>query len=332
MKKILSVLIALILTVSCFVLPTSALAVKADWTLATGPATLEMTEEGPTLSTTEGQSFVINSADIITVNDFECTFTVARDDDENKHTVYLTLNMSRSHAGNNSGALFLILYFEDRYTLKMEGQILHTGLLLQPTYEYFSVDTTKPITVRGKIVDANHYSVTVDGDSQGDYTFEIPVNYPFHQKLEGNAFFGFGIGGSSEWNENLPTKSITIKSVNGKDYTGLPEDAKKPATDNNEATGDENQDANIGTNNNANSNSSANGVSSDIVIILVIAIAVLFLLVVAVVVFLVIYMLKQKKKEEERKARARAKKAARLAKEKAEAEAEAAEENTTTEE
>ena len=81
MKKILSLIVVLVLTASCFMLPTSALAVKNDWTMATGPATLEMTEEGPTLSCTEGRSFAINTADMIDVDGFECTFTISRSDD-----------------------------------------------------------------------------------------------------------------------------------------------------------------------------------------------------------------------------------------------------------
>jgi len=329
MKKFLTLIVSLVLAVSCFMLPTSALAVKADWTMATGPATLEMTEEGPTLSCTEGRSFAINTADMIDLNNFECTFTVGSSDDSNKVSAAITLNMSRSHAGNNSGAPFLLLYFEDRYTLKMEGQILHTGLLLKPTYAYFSVDTTKPITIRGKIVDANHYSLTVDGDTTSHYTFEIPVNYPFHQQLDGKAFFGFSICGAGEWNEDLPTKYMTIKSVNGKDYTGLPEDAKKPAADdktedNTDGTGT------IGADNNATNNSinNSDNVTADnnLVLVLIIVVAVMFVIVIAVVVFFIIYVMKQKKKEEERKARARAKKAARLAKEQAEAD------NSTSEE
>lgn len=320
MKKILSLLIALVLAVSCFMLPTSALAVKADWTLATGPATLEMTEEGPTLSCTEGRSFAINQADMIDLNNFECTFTIGRDDDSFTNSAAITLNMSRSHAGNNSGAPFLLLYFEDRYTLKMEGQILHTGLLLHPTYAYFSVDTTKPITIRGKVVDSTHYSLTVDGDTKSHYTFEIPTNYPFHQQLDGKAFFGFSICGASEWNEDLPTRYMTIKSVNGKDYTGLPEEAKKPAADditenNTDGTGT------IGADNNAINNGTNNGnvaADSNLVLVLIIVVGVMFVIVIAVVVFFIIYVMKQKKKEEERKARARAKKAARLAKEQAE--------------
>ncbi len=307
-KKIISMLSAILML--CMVFSTQSLAYTKDseWSRGIGGSLIDITEDGVKLPATEnGLSTWIYKQDPIDITDFSVTFTLSQNYWWPGHNsdiagYYDALFLLNKNTFSGSKGPFLLLQPLDAGTLRIEGQIVNCGLLLSPTYVIFNVDTTQPITLRGKLLDDSHYRFSIDGDENNFYDFEIPINYPFHTDLEGKGYFCFGVAS----NDTTATgNSITVTSVNGIDFTGVdpkeleepeePDDTKEPAeTDKTPTAPTDNKTDTDKTDTNKNdSKTDDNASSSAVNVILLVCIGVLVLVIIAGVLFYFLYIRKK---------------------------------------
>ena len=310
-KKIISMLSAILML--CMVFSTQSLAYTKDseWSRGIGGSLIDITEDGVKLEATEnGLSTWIYKQDPIDITDFSVTFTLSQNywwpgHNSDLTSYYDALFLLNKNTFSGSKGPFLLLQPLDAGTLRIEGQIVNCGLLLSPTYVIFNVDTTQPITLRGKLLDESHYRFSIDGDENNFYDFEIPINYPFHTDLEGKGYFCFGVA-SNETSET--GNSITVTSVNGIDFTGVDpkelektdepketDDTKDPAeTDKTQApTTDNKADTDKTDINKNDSKTDDNDSVSAITVILIVCIGVLVLVIIAGVLFYFLYIRKK---------------------------------------
>ena len=310
-KKFISMLSAILML--CMVFSTQSLAYTKDseWSRGIGGSAIDITEDGVKLPATEnGLSTWIYKQDPIDITDFSVTFTLSQNywwpgHSSDTPSFYDTIFLLNKNTFGGSYGPFLLLQPIDEYTLRIEGQIVNCGLLLKPTYVIFDVDTTQPITLRGKLLDESHYRFSIDGDENNFYDFEIPINYPFHTDLEGKGFFCFGVASGDT---AATGNSMTVTSVNGIDFTGVdpnkqekpeepkdPADSKSPAeTDKTPTAPTDNKTDTDKTDTNKNdSKTDDNASASAINVILLVCIGVLVLVIIAGVLFYFLYIRKK---------------------------------------
>ena len=215
MKKIISILVAIVLVLALCAMPTSAASAKSEWKKMTGPGKLELNEQGVKCVFDEGLTFFKYTKQMVDCKNFSCTFIAERTEFSNAYFA-VTLTASEGYTGTGCQGLFLLMRANNDNTLNIEGQILHTGYnVSKPKSKDIKVDTTKPITIYGKDNGNGTYTVTAEG-GEGDYTFEIPENYMFTEDANGQSYLT--IGGTM--NEGDAARAMTLVSVNGIDMSG----------------------------------------------------------------------------------------------------------------
>ncbi len=219
MKKLYSIIIVAILLIATCVSPVSATTEMEQWQRQSGSCDLKIGKDGASINCAGGGlnfwKYIDNTVDL---TDFSVTFTLEQEEYWTEGQGYYTITLTNNKEYGKSTGLFLLMMPIDESILRIEGQILNKGLLLNPSFVHFDVDTTKPITLRGKLVDDEHYCLTLDGDDFNKYQFEIPVNFPFHTDLNGKAYFTFGA--------NAPEANpyhMTVLNVNNLEFTGSEE-------------------------------------------------------------------------------------------------------------
>lgn len=218
MKKSFGVLLSVCLLLAAFSIPTQAYTKEADWKRSLGDATAQVTEAGVVMDGTNGFSVTEYQAEPVDIRDFSVTFTLSQDgwyEDISSSFNQAIILTNKKEFGSSYGP-FLLLMPLDEHTLRVEGQIVNKGLLLSPTYVNFDVDTTGPLTLRGKLLDDEHYRFSFDGDNSNYYDFEIPVNYTFHTDMDGYGYFNFGVN-----TRNGRKVTMTVTQVNDMDFTGV---------------------------------------------------------------------------------------------------------------
>lgn len=315
MKKLISVAAVLVLLFSLLTCTANAYTLSSDWTRMTGPADFSVSADGATVKATEGVSFIKYTKEPVDVTDFTCTFTLKQDayyDYFGGTTYYYPIILANKVAHSGSQGLFLLLMPTSAGSLRVEGQILNTGFLLSPSYVEFNVDTTKPLTMHGKVIGDSTYQITFDG-SDDTYVFEIPVNYQFQTDLDGVGYFAFG---ASSGGTNL---EMTVTSINDLDFTGNPPTTtttttttKKPTTTSTTAAAGNNgggNDAPIGDSSSSSSSDEQDyfsnigaptqvvqdepGDTDTLIVVLIVCVAVLALLLIAGAVLMVVIINKK---------------------------------------
>lgn len=228
MKKIITILLAVVLVFSLCAMPTSAATSKSDWQKMTGPGKILLTEEGIKCQLEDGQTFFKYTKETFNVLDFTCTFIPHYTEKANSFFTVM-LNGCKGYTGAGAQGLFLVMRIKEDGKVNMNGQILHTGYhLTEPKYKDLAVDTSKPLVLKGKDNGNGTYTVSFEG-SPDEYTFDIPENYQFTKDLNGQGYFTFG--GSLD--EGDAPRAITVVSVNGVDFSGNkpePESSSKPTS------------------------------------------------------------------------------------------------------
>lgn len=213
MKKIISILASLILVAALLVAPASATTVDSDWKNMTGPGTLKIGTDGTTCVLDEGLTLYKYTKATYNIKDFTCKFKISYNDPEFGFFA-MTLNASSTFSGTGSRGLFLLFRTIDANTLKVEGQILHEGFLLTPSYAEFGLDLSKELVMHGKDNGDGTYSITFDGSSVS-YTFEIPENYMFTEDLNGEGYLSFGGRCRAKSLADGTVYSMTVSDFNG---------------------------------------------------------------------------------------------------------------------
>lgn len=296
MKKTIGILVSfLILLNTCLVFSVSAESTKKDWGTMTGPADFSITSEGAEMEAIDGVSFFKYTKEMIDLNDFSCTFTLDPDEwctgHEGLHQYYYAITLvDKAIHGGSRGFFFLLMPLSSR-SLRVEGQILNTGYLLQPTYFEFNVDTTTDLVMHGRILKGkgtdglDQYELSFDNCEQ-KYVFDIPVNYQFHLETGGKAFFSMGAGANGHDNQKM-----IVKKVNGIDMSGKEESASTPTQTADSTT--ENNTATDVTNAATTAPSGSASLSAQTVLYMIIAVAAIFLIIVAGFVILILLINKK---------------------------------------
>lgn len=219
--------------VLCMITPATSKAQtnSSQWARQTGGADMKITEQGVSLECKSGLNVWEYTKETVDINDFSVTFSVGQEAwyGGSENGMYQTIILKNKQEWGGSYGLFLLLMPSESGSLRVEGQILNKGYLLSPSFTTFDVDVTKPITLRGTLVDDSHYKVTVDGDDANAYVFEIPINYQFQTELNGKGWFCFGVCSTKE-----DKVEMKVESVNGIDLTGT--DSGESATDSSDSS------------------------------------------------------------------------------------------------
>ena len=214
MKKILSFAVVLMLVLSLVSFPSSAETSIKEWGRQTGSEDLLLEQDGVAMKDEYGTLSVYKwTKEEIDLNNFTCTFKLDQDyywdGHGGEHDYFYTIQLTNKPTFGNSTGLFMLLMPTSNRSLRIEGQILNTGKLLNPPYVEFGIDTTKEIVMHGKIVNGNHYEISFDNCNEV-YNFEIPAEHQFHKDLNGKAYFSFGLSAGGYENENY---KITVNSL-----------------------------------------------------------------------------------------------------------------------
>ena len=248
MKRVITFFLVLALVLSLCAMPTFAATSKEDWKKQTGPAKIELTEEGLKCVYEEGLSFFKYTKEMIDIKNFKGKFIFHNSDTPGK--IYtMTLTASKSYTGVGSTGLFLLFRVPREGVVNVEGQILHMDYYLtEPTRNKdIAVDTTKPIVVTGTDNGDGTYTVGFEGATDS-YTFEIPENYQFTEDANGQGYFS--VGGIIDENYE---GAMTVVSINGIDFSGNkpePESSSVPTTSQDVIIGGNGEDVIIGAENN----------------------------------------------------------------------------------
>ena len=240
MKKIISVLVAVVLVFSLCAMPISAATDKSEWKKMSGPGKIELNEQGVKCVFDVGLTFFKYTKQMINVKNFTCTF-IPHFNKSSSAYFGITLNASKNYAGTGSQGLFLLIRVYQQGTVNVEGQILHqdpsSANLTDPKSTNIQVDTTKPLVIKGVDNGNGTYTVSFEGGT-GEYTFEIPENFQFTEDANGEGYFSFG--GTMNVGEEDDQRGMTVVSINGIDLSGNkpePESSSKQTTSNPTSSG-----------------------------------------------------------------------------------------------
>lgn len=242
MKKIISVLVAIVIVFSLCAMPTSAATAKSEWKKMAGPGKMELNEQGVKCVFDVGLTFFKYTKQMIDVKNFTCTY-IPHFNESSSAYFGVTLNTSQGYAGTGSQGLFLLMRIYEQGTVNVEGQILHqdpkSANLTDPKSTNIKVDTTKPLVLKGVDNGNGTYTVSFEGGT-GEYTFEIPENFQFTEDANGQGYFTFG--GTMNEGEEGDQRAMTVVSVNGIDLSGNqpePESSSKPTSSGSDSTTDD---------------------------------------------------------------------------------------------
>ncbi len=242
MKKIISVLVAVVLVFSLCAMPISAATDKSEWKKMSGPGKIELNEQGVKCVFDVGLTFFKYTKQMINVKNFTCTF-IPHFNESSSAYFGITLNASKNYAGTGTQGLFLLIRVYQQGTVNVEGQILHqdpsSANLTDPKSTNIQVDTTKPLVLKGVDNGNGTYTVSFEGGT-GEYTFEIPENFQFTEDANGEGYFSFG--GTMNIGEEDDQRGMTVVSVNGIDLSGNqpePESSSKPTSNGSDSATDD---------------------------------------------------------------------------------------------
>ena len=242
MKKIISVLVAVVLVFSLCAMPISAATDKSEWKKMSGPGKIELNEQGVKCVFDVGLTFFKYTKQMINVKNFTCTF-IPHFNESSSAYFGITLNASKNYAGTGTQGLFLLIRVYQQGTVNVEGQILHqdpsSANLTDPKSTNIQVDTTKPLVIKGVDNGNGTYTVSFEGGT-GEYTFEIPENFKFTEDANGEGYFSFG--GTMNIGEEDDQRGMTVVSINGIDLSGNkpePESSSKPTSSGSDSATDD---------------------------------------------------------------------------------------------
>lgn len=296
MKRIVALLFSLAMLFCLFVEPTNSYTVESDWQKGMGFEDIQVSENGVTLETSAGLTVWTYTKTYVDITDFSVTFTIDQEEWSSGGGFYQTIILGNNKLfGGSTGPFFLMMAL-DEFTLRFEGQIVNTGMKLDPPTVNFHVDTTKPLTMRCKLIDDNTYRVTFDGDDTTVYEFEIPVNFPFHKDMKGNGYFNFGVESSTD-----VSCSMTVTKINDIDLTGKAPAGSSGSNNDKDEDDDEEGDKIVLTPP-GNSGKPGNKVptaalGSSTLIVLIVCITILVLMNMGLIAFLLLYVNKHIKKK-----------------------------------
>ena len=299
MKKFVALLFTLSILFCLLTVPAQAYTVESDWQKGMGFDDVQVSEEGASLETSAGLTVWTYTKTYVDITDFSVTFSIDQEQWSSGGGFYQTIILGNNKLfGGSTGPFFLMMAL-DEFTLRFEGQIVNTGMKLDPPTVNFHVDTTQPLTMRCKLVGDNTYQVTFDGDDTTVYEFEIPVNFPFHKDMKGNAYFNFGVESSTD-----VSCSMTVTKINDIDLTGTPPAGEAGGNDSGSGDEEEEEGDKIvltpegnNTNKKPTNKGEAAQLGSTTLIILIVCIAVLVIIIMGLIAFLFLYVNKRTKKE-----------------------------------
>ena len=128
MKKIITILLAVVLVFSLCAMPTSAASAKSEWKKMTGPGKLEFNEQGVKCVFDEGLTFFKYTKQMVDCKNFSCTFIAERTEFSNAYFA-VTLTACEGYTGTGAQGLFLLMRTMDDNTLNVEVIYIYNKII-----------------------------------------------------------------------------------------------------------------------------------------------------------------------------------------------------------
>ncbi len=216
MKRIISILTALVILAALFAIPASAATSAKEWDRMTGAGKLDVDSKGVSIQLDEGLTFYKYTKATFDIKNFSMKYNMKMNTDYLGG--YFSVTMSDKKAFSGSTGLFLLFHMDGKYEFRLEGQILNRGYYLTPRSRVIDVEFGTDTTMYGKDNGNGTYSITFEGNER-DYTFEIPETYQFTEDLNGQGYISFGgsLGPTQiEYEGYTPADyTFTVYEING---------------------------------------------------------------------------------------------------------------------
>ena len=225
MKKILSIFVALVLVFALCAMPASAETKASDWKKGTGPAKINYSDEGTTITIDEGVNLYYYQPKI-NLKDFtvKVRFNAPTYDVQWGYFA-LTIGGPGKFSGIQESQNFIVMWVRGDNALCINPQILHNGQAgITPESSMLYTDLKdKDITIHATMVDEYTYQLDFN-DGEMVYKYCIPENLNFIEDVNGEGCIAFGGCINQGASEGHPEGSfnVVVKEINGVKMNGQP--------------------------------------------------------------------------------------------------------------
>ena len=235
MKKIFSILLALVLVFVLCIMPASAETNSSEWKKGTGPAEIDFSDEGTKIVLEEGLSFYYFKNQV-NVRDFTVKLklnTPNYEGDPDWGYWAMLIGGDGKFSGSSARQNFVLFVPRGEANIRVDSRILSSGIggAIEPKSKMLTENVKEyDLTIQGKQVDDDTYSLIFNNGAMV-YEYSIPENMNFVEDLNGQGCLGFGGCINPNMSEGYEQGSfnIVVKEINGVAMNGK----NPPASSNN---------------------------------------------------------------------------------------------------
>lgn len=223
MKKLLSIVLALVLVFALCAMPASAETNSSEWKRTSGPGKINFTDEGTKISLDQGVTFCHYQKQI-NIRDFTAKIKINAPTYDEEFYALMTIGGNGKYT-DAGGAQSFILFWVRGDHVCVQAQILHRGFggLKDQSHNFFLDLATEDITIHGKKITDTKYSLEFNGSDY--WEFEVPENFNFVEDVNGQGCIGFGgsIGEKQATEHEVGAYNVIVKEINGVKMNGKDE-------------------------------------------------------------------------------------------------------------